>query len=383
MWVRPALKKGKKMKKKLLTLALIVTILSFALVACANKTEATATGTTVPSTAVIAEGRLKPVEGSKLSFQASGVVDEVLVKTGDKVKSGDVLVRLANADLAAAQLLSAQQALDLLIRNEGDDRAKLWQAYLDSQKARAKAQRKWDDLDVKDIENRIEDDQHTVDDRRLELQHKQENFDKYKDLGEEDSNRKTAKDELDQAQNNLNEAISHLETTTRERDTVRAALDDALAVEAEAKHQYEISQNGPNAEKLALAKAQVAAEEGVLANYELKAPFDGVVADVSVNVGEQVGPDSVAVSVANFDAWVVETTDITELEVVKIAVGQQVNMIPDALPDVTLIGTVESISQSFKQQSGDIIYTVRIKVDKVDERMRWGMTLEVTFEPAK
>jgi hypothetical protein len=56
-------------------------------------------------------------------------------------------------------------------------------------------------------------------------------------------------------------------------------------------------------------------------------------------------------------------------------------MIPDALPDVTLKGTVESISQSFKQQGGDIIYTVRIKLDKVDERVRWGMTVEVTFEP--
>jgi hypothetical protein len=45
-------------------------------------------------------------------------------------------------------------------------------------------------------------------------------------------------------------------------------------------------------------------------------------------------------------------------------------MIPDALPDVTLMGTVESISQSFKQQGGDIIYTVRIKLDKVDDRVR-------------
>jgi len=42
---------------------------------------------------------------------------------------------------------------------------------------------------------------------------------------------------------------------------------------------------------------------------------------------------------------------------------------------------VEEISQSFKSQGGDILYTVRIKVDDVDPRMRWGMTVEVTFEP--
>ena len=99
-----------------------------------------------------------------------------------------------------------------------------------------------------------------------------------------------------------------------------------------------------------------------------------------MHVGEQISPETVAVGVANFDKWVVETTDITELEVVKISEGQQVSMIPDALPDVPLIGTVESISRSFKQQGGDIIYTIRIKVDNVDERVRWGMTLEVTFK---
>ncbi len=44
-------------------------------------------------------------------------------------------------------------------------------------------------------------------------------------------------------------------------------------------------------------------------------------------------------------------------------------------------GVVEEISQSFKSQGGDILYTVRIKVNDVDPRMRWGMTVEVTFEP--
>jgi hypothetical protein len=46
-------------------------------------------------------------------------------------------------------------------------------------------------------------------------------------------------------------------------------------------------------------------------------------------------------------------------------------------------GVVEEISRSFKSQGGDILYTARIRVQNVDPRMRWGMTVEVTFEPLK
>ena len=74
-------------------------------------------------------------------------------------------------------------------------------------------------------------------------------------------------------------------------------------------------------------------------------------------------------------------SELTELEVVDVAVGQDVSIAADALPDVEMHGTVEKISQSYKSQGGDILYTVRIKVDDVDPRMRWGMTVEVTFEP--
>ncbi len=106
---------------------------------------------------VVAEGRLEPVHGANLSFQARGVVEEVLVSAGDSVKQGDVLVRLANAGGAEAQLVIAQNAYDTLLRNESGDRAKLWQAIWTLRSARGKAEKKWDDLNVDDIEDNIDD----------------------------------------------------------------------------------------------------------------------------------------------------------------------------------------------------------------------------------
>jgi hypothetical protein len=55
--------------------------------------------------------------------------------------------------------------------------------------------------------------------------------------------------------------------------------------------------------------------------------------------------------------------------------------VADALPDVTMNGVVTAISESSFTQSGDVLYTVYITVEDVDPRVKWGMTVEVTFEP--
>jgi hypothetical protein len=87
------------------------------------------------------------------------------------------------------------------------------------------------------------------------------------------------------------------------------------------------------------------------------------------------------VSVIDASSWTIETTDVTELEVVNLAVGQNVTFTADALSGVTMHGVVTEISQSSFVQSGDVIFTVRIKANDVDPRLKWGMTVEVTFEP--
>ena len=371
------------MKKKIINIIALLTVLSIALSACGNKSTATpapgSTGAVSPND-VVSEGRLKPIRAANFSFQAPGVVETVLVKEGDTIKQGDVLARLADAGEAEAQVVTAQNAYDTLLRNQSGDRGKLWLAFMSAQTLRGDAEKKWDDLNVDDIETHIEDDKAIVEDRQKDLKDRQEDFDKYKNLEEDNYKRKSAKNALDQAQDDLNHAVRELEKKTRERDEVRAKYDAALGTEAEAKHQYEISLDGPNADQLAIAKANLDAAKDTLSNYVLTAPFDGKVAEVSVKVGEQVGPETRIVSVADFSSWIVETTDVTELEVVKLSVGQKAKLVPDALPDLSLKGTITEISQAYTQQGGDILYTVKLNVQDPDPRLRWGMTVEATFQ---
>jgi len=390
------------MKNSTKTTIILTIVFALALTACANQAAATADAQPADEVAlapesVVAEGKLKPAQAVNLSFQARGVVEEVNVEIGDEVRKGDLLARLANFDLAMAQLSTAnleltqaQQAYDELLRTEGLGRADAWTAYMKAQEVRAEAERDWEALDVDNIEDRIEDAKAEVEDREADLQDAKDEFDKYKDLDKDNSKRKAAEDDLETAQEDYNGALRKLEDVTRERDTVRVALDAALASEAEAKHNFEQTVDGPNQEQLALlssrldnAKVQILAAEDALSNYQITAPFDGVVADVAVEIGEQVSAESRAVSVVNTSSWIIETTDVTELEVVKLAVGQNVTFTADALSDVTMNGVVIEISQSSFVQGGDVIYTVRIAADDVDLRVKWGMTVEVVFKPLK
>lgn len=368
------------MKKNILSFVTLIAILALLLAACGNAPQATPAPAEVGTPdEVIAEGRLEPVRATNLSFQVRGVVAQVLVKAGDIVSEGDVLARLANAGAAEAQLALAQNAYDLLIRNASGERARLWQAYMEAQVVRAQAEKKWEDLNVTAIEDRIEDAQAEIEDRKADLEDAQKEFDKYKDLDQDNSKRKNAEDDLEQAQEDLNQAKRDFEKDMRSRDTVRAAYEAALAAESEAKYQYEISLDGPNADQLAIAKTNLDAANDALSNYVLAAPFAGVVADVNVKAGEQIGMETRAVSIVDFSAWVVETTDITELEVVKLVEGQKVTIRPDALSDLQLKGSVIEISKAYTQLGGDILYTVRIRVDETDSRLRWGMTVEIVF----
>ncbi len=378
-------RKSKKvhMKKNILMVITLTVLLMLVLSACDARQQVAATeepaADVIDASDVIAEGRLEPFQAADLTFQARGMVEEVLVRIGDTVSEGDVLVRLANAGAAEAQVVIAQNAYDTLLRNEGGDRARLWEAYMNAQIVRAEAEKEWEDLDVDAIEDRIEDLEGDIEDLKDDLQDAQEEFDKYKDLDEENSKRVDAEDDLEAAQEDLNEKIRELEAEVRSRDELKAEYDAALAAEAEAKYQYEISLDGPNADQLTIARANLEAAKDALSNYVITAPFSGRVADVSVKAGEQVGTDTRAVSVVNDSQWFVETTDVTELEVVNLSIGQTASMRPDALPDLELTGTIVEISDAFNQQGGDVLYSVRIRVDTSDPRLKWGMTVETIF----
>ncbi len=345
---------------------------------------------------VIAEGHVFPARDIWLNFSAQGRVAEILVEGGEKVSRGQVLMRLDNSEGSEAALLAAE--LELISSRQGFDNftrtselgsAAAWQAYLNAQMLRGEAEREWEDLNLENLEDEIDDALIEVRDTESDLDDAREEWEKYQDVDQGNYARQAAEDDLEDAQEDFNEAQRDLEEAIREIDLPRANLDAALAAEAEARRDFEMwADEGFDLDQLNLLESRVrAAEAGMVAaqsrldNYTLTAPFAGTVTDIYLEIGQFVGPESRAVLLADLSEFMIETSDLTELEVVKISVGQIVEIVPDALPDTLLTGKVERIGESFTSQAGDITYKVTISLDESDPDLRWGMTVELTFIP--
>lgn len=161
-----------------------------------------------------------------------------------------------------------------------------------------------------------------------------------------------------------------------------AGLAAARAAEAEAEAQLQVAGQlvtGANAE-VTRAEAAVAAARSSLEERTLRAPFGGIVADIPVSVGEVIGAGVPAAVVADFGGWLVETTDLTELDVAEVAVGAVATVRVDALPDATLNGVVTEIAAISQEVRGDTTYEVTIGLDDAPEvPLRWGMTVFAAF----
>jgi HlyD family secretion protein len=190
--------------------------------------------------------------------------------------------------------------------------------------------------------------------------------------------RSSARAQLAQAQASL-DALRGGERTS--------ALDAAQAGVEAAQAQLAQTLAGTPERRLALAQAQITSAEAALevaklnlADMELTAPFAGVVAAVDLKANEFVPAGSVAVRLADVSSWQIETTDLTELSVVRIAPDAPVAITFDALPGVTLPGKVTRIEMIGENKQGDIAYTVQVQPDQQDAHLWWNMTASVAID---
>jgi HlyD family secretion protein len=315
--------------KKLFLPFITMAATAIILTACSTNTaQPAAVSTTSQPDVMIAEGRLLPVNSMDQSFSIPGQAAEVLVIDGENVKEGQVLARLRTSPdlqlaLARAQLeaLAAQQALDGL-------------------KAAAEVSLTQGRLSVIAAQNQLEaaQDQY-VDDATAE--------------------KKAALEAAEAFLNQARDAQENLETG-------KGVDPDQLAA-AEA--------------RLASAKAAVASAQAAMEALELKATMDGTLVGMDLQAGQRISAGQPVVTLADFTSWVVKTDNLTEDEVVGLEIGQRVEVVLDALPDVTLTGEVTHINTRYEEKRGDITYTVTVTLQQADPAMRWGMTAAVKFQP--
>lgn len=109
-----------------------------------------------------------------------------------------------------------------------------------------------------------------------------------------------------------------------------------------------------------------------LADYSVRAPFDGTVAKLNVKRADRV---SSGTSVATFiSANAIAEISLNEIDAASVQVGQIAKLTFDAVEDLTIEGTVVEIDTVGTVQSGVVTYTVTIGFE-TDTRVKPGMTV--------
>jgi HlyD family secretion protein len=307
---------------------------------------ATVTETAPAMASIAAEGEIVPLRSAELSFTISGLITDLLVREGDNVEAGQPLIQLAVDDLAS----SVTQA------EAGITQAQAGLQAAEAQLAISQAHTAVTAAQIKSAQAGI-----TVAEAQRSSAEANVKAEAQVIILQAEATLAEAQARVLQAEANLEQAQA---ADTEARTTIsqaKAAVEEARAAVAqtEAAHQT--------------AKA-------TLAKTLLRAPFAGKVASLEAEVGETISPGVPVVKLANPETWLVKTTDLTELDVVNLDVGQNVTVTVDALPGQTLAGTITHIAEVSELKRGDVIYEVTVALkNSEDLPLRWGMTAFVDF----
>ncbi len=264
---------------------------------------------------------------AQLGFQAAGRIDTIMVREGDRVKAGQELARLDQAELkarrqqAAAQLGAAQATLTDLERGSRSEEVAQGRDQLAAANQR--------------------------------LTDAQRDLDRTKRLFDGGA---VSREALDKAQ---------------------LAFDVAQSQHDQAAQALRLLETGPRVERIEAQRAAVAAAratvgqiDAMLANAVIRAPFDGVVTVKDREIGETVSPGAPVLTVTNLnDRWV--RIYIPETRIGAVHVGEDAQITADTYKGKIYRGTVSFIASEAeftpknvqtRDERVKLVYAVKVRI---------------------
>lgn len=353
---------------------------------------------------VSATGEVLPAEQAQLAFLAGGQVAEIMVEEGDVVSEGDVLIQL-DTTILETNVTKAEAALDVAVANLEIALIGAREEQVAEAKANAAASAANTGVAdaVRDQANADPTDQDLAR-AQAAVQQAYIQFIQARNQRDYVNNATVHPDEYTvweravipnwagDAEEDYAIALRGLEAAQARLDRLisgpspenQAALDaDMWAAAADyqaAQANVALLESGPRDEDIAVAEAAVNAQQIALnralialENATLTAPFDGTIADVYIRESQHAAAGVPLILIADLSGLRVETTDLNEIDVAAVSVGDAVEVTFDALPGVLVDGTVSRIGEKAEEGTG-VNYTVIVDLDEIPDGVRWGMT---------
>jgi HlyD family secretion protein len=314
--------------------------------------------------------------GSKIG----GRIDKVLVREGDSVEAGQVLIIFDDKELLASLAQSRAAAEKSKRGYRPEEIAETRAAAL---QARADFDLKRNGYRKEDIDSaKAELDRAAADETRTRL-----DFQRYDALAQKDL---VSKQQRDTAEANWKMAVAQKQNaqhklTELQRGYRPEEIASAEARYAQAQATLEKVQRGNRREDVEAAQAALAYDQARFRERQVLAPTAATVEVLDVRPGDLISPNTPVATLLERDQIYVRIY-IPETEIYRIHVGQKAQITVDSVGKQVFDGAVEQINQQAeflprnvqtREERVHQVFGVKIRIDDASHRVLAGMAADV------
>jgi HlyD family secretion protein len=335
-----------------------------------------------------------------LSWQTTGIIQNVNFKEGDLVQPNQVIASLdptslpQNIILAQADLVNAKRTLENLTTSQtAQAQAQLTLTQAQAAYDKAKTHRegmKYPRASQTNIDNAWSNYQLALSNAAIA----EDGWDKAKSLPNDNPIRAQVLAQLTSAQMKRDQALANYNWLTGKATPADLAdADSKLAVAKaqldDAQREWDRLKNGPDPSDITAAQAHVDAILATTNLTRLTAPFTGTITDLHMKPGDVIGGASQAalsttgttnptqsVRIEDLSHLLVDVP-VTEVDINRVAEGQVVTMSFDAILGKQYNGKVVQVAKTGTTTQGVVNYMVTVEISDHDGSVLPGMTAAV------
>jgi len=330
-------------------------------------------------------GEVRANQSAILYWETAGIVSEVMISLGDKVKADQLLAELSyeslpqNYFMSQQEFVTATRALEDLYENAAVVSANAQLELANARDSLDNAEYHWllnqpgnrySEEELKSAKAKL-----VLADENLATRQKQ--YDKARGR----INKAHAQIRLTDAINQYQQAKWYVNWLQEGADEIEMGILDAkvavaLAQLGTAERQYERVKDGPDPDDITMAEARISAAQASLDAAFITAPFSGVITAKEAHTEDLVSPNTLAFRIDDLDTLLVDVS-VSEVDINQINIGQPVTLSFDAILDKEYQGEVIEVSPVGVPEQGLVSFEVTIKLVDADEEVRPGLTAAV------
>lgn len=346
-------------------------------------------------------GQVKKGEEINLSFKNSGKIKEIYVKIGEKAEAGQILARI-DTDQLEIQLESARQKLEDTIAttnekiekaykdalsNLDDSYLKIYNCFIFINLGLKRTYFERGDVESIVIAENKETIEKALNQAKFYIQ-KAKNSQNKEDidiaLSKVEEGLLKIKTSLEEVRNTTEGAYGNIVSITDKNtlDTHRLNINTCHSNIVSSQATISLTKVTGEAEINAV-RSQVLSLENQLQEAILISPTDGEITKINKRIGEIVQPtvQDIVISLIPEETFLIEV-NIYEEDIIKMNIGNPVDISLIAFPDQIFKGKVISIDPAEKLIEGVVYYKVTIDFEKAPEGLKPGMTADLVIKTA-